>query len=372
MTVLVAGQDPAGAVAVAALLDGRAAVVGADGALTPLGERAERYDAAVYVLDACVPADAVDAVALGRLRSAYPTVLAATGTDVYAGAAATIAESARRCGAEVHDVQPDGGAGVEALRAALQRLAPVRAPVPAATPSPAANPALERADRSAYLRTTIARVRATLLASSADAFRGASAGGLPGLAGAAGGGSGAAGSDADDRGLLDARLRDVAAGLERSLHEHLCAAYRGTFAGWRVAPEPAAPALPRPEAPAAPARSRRPEDVAVLILGASAGLGIGRAVAAPLEALGALRWLALPISLAVGLAAALWLLRVRRRTTDRAAHRTWADAATAAFRQRVEFELAAALVAAESDAALRLARGPGTDRGAGASNGYGP
>ncbi len=43
----------------------------------------------------------------------------------------------------------------------------------------------------------------------------------------------------------------------------------------------------------------------MLVLGASAGLGIGRAVAAPLEALGTLRWLALPISLAVGLAAAL-------------------------------------------------------------------
>lgn len=366
MTVLVAGQDPAGAAAVAALLGGRAAVVGADGALTPLGERAERYDAAVYVLDACVPADAVDAVALGRLRSVYPTVLAATGADVYPGAAATIAESARRCGAEVHGVQPDSGEGVEVLRAALERPEPVRDP-DAAPVSPAPNPALERADRSAYLRTTIARVRAALLASSADAFRGASAGVVDEARG-----GGGAGAGADARELLHVRLRDAAAGLERSLHGHLRAAYRGTFAGWPAAPEPAAPALPRPEPPAAPARSRRPEDAAVLILGASAGLGIGRAVAAPLEALGALRWLALPISLAVGLAAAVWLLRVRRRSTDRAAHRTWADAATAAFRQRVEFELAAALVAAESDAALRLARGPGTDRGAGASNGYGP
>ncbi|WP_019201227.1 hypothetical protein [Tsukamurella sp. 1534] len=65
---------------------------------------------------------------------------------------------------------------------------------------------------------------------------------------------------------------------------------------------------------------------------------------------------------------------MRRRSTERARIGAWADSAAAAHRQRVEFELAAGLVAAESDAALRLARGPepgGTDRGAGASNEYG-
>ncbi|NMD58610.1 hypothetical protein HHU10_23665, partial [Tsukamurella columbiensis] len=229
---------------------------------------------------------------------------------------------------------------------------PVRPAPPAGAPPPGPpSPALERADRSTYLRSTVARVRAVLLAESAEGFR----------------------RQEDEPGDdVRSRLTAVAGGLERSLYAHLCATYRGAFAGWPDPPVPAVPVLPRPDPPEAPAHRRRPEDLAVLILGASAGLGIGRAVAAPLEALGALRWLALPISLAVGLAAAIWLLRVRRRSTARTDRRSWADAATASFRQRVEFELAAALVAAEADAALRLARGPGTDREAGASNEYGP
>ncbi len=367
MRLLVAGQDPAGAAAVAARLGGAAAVVGADAALTPIGTRPassgadpgeDEPDALVYVLDACVPADEVDAAALGRLRPRLPTVLAATGADVYPEAADTLAESARRLRGTVVSVQPDSGGGLDALRAALA--APPPAPGPAApgatgggsAPEPPPSPALERADRSAYLRSTVARIRATLLAASAEGFR------RPEEE-----------QEGDDvRGRLTAVVED----LERALHHRLRAAYRGTFAGWPDAPEPAVPELPRPDSPEEPPRRRRPEDVAVLVLGASAGLGIGRAVAAPLEALGVLRWLALPISLAVGLAAALWLLRARRRATARADRRNRADAACAGFRQRVEFELAAALVAAEADAALRLARGPGTEREAGASNEYGP
>ncbi|MCA0158438.1 hypothetical protein LB823_19755 [Tsukamurella sp. M9C] len=365
MTVLVAGQDPAGAAAVADRLGGDAAAIGADGVPVPLGEHRGDHDALVYVLDACVPADAVDAVALGRLRAGLATVLAATGADVYPHAADTLAESGRRLGGDVVSVQPDSGGGFAALRAALADPPPLRPPsVPSAPDThgtgPEApggargappSPALERADRSAYLRSTVARIRAALLADSAEGFR----------------------RQEDEPGPdVRPRLTAVAVALERSLHAQLCAAYRGTFAGWPDPPEPAVPVLPRPDPPEVPAHRRRPEDLAVLILGASAGLGIGRAVAAPLEALGALRWLALPISLAVGLGAAVWLLRVRRRSTARADRRNWADAAAAGFRQRVEVELAAALVAAEADAALRLARGPGTDREAGASNEYGP
>lgn len=351
MTVLVAGQDPAGAAAVADRLGGDAAAVGADGVPIPLGEHRGDHDVLVYVLDACVPADAVDAAALGRLRAGLPIVLAATGADVYPDAADVLAASGRLLGGDVVSVQPDSGGGFDALRAALADPLPARPVAPAGPPAAPPNSALERADRSAYLRSTIARVRAALLADSAEGFR----------------------RHEDEPGAdVRPRLTGVAVALERSLYAQLCAAYRGTFAGWPDPPEPAVPVLPRPDPPEAPAHRRRPEDLAVLILGASAGLGIGRAVAAPLEALGALRWLALPISLAVGLAAAVWLLRVRRRSTVRADRRSWADAAAAGFRQRVEFELAAALVAAEADAALRLARGPGTDREAGASNEYGP
>ncbi|CAM3332913.1 hypothetical protein [Tsukamurella hominis] len=351
MTVLVAGQDPAGAAAVADRLGGDAAAVGADGVPVPLGEHRGDHDVLVYLLDACVPADAVDAVALGRLRAGLPAVLAATGADVYPHAAATLAESGRLLGGDVMSVQPDSGGGFDALRAALDDPLPVRPVAPAGPRAVPPNPALERADRSAYLRSTVARIRATLLADSAEGFR----------------------RQEDEPGPdVRPRLTAVAVALERSLDAHLRAAYRGTFAGWPEPPEPAVPVLPRPDPPDAPAYRRRPEDFAVLILGASAGLGIGRAVAAPLEALGALRWLALPISLAVGLAAAVWLLRVRRRSAARADRRNRADAAAARFRQRVEAELAAALVAAEADAALRLARGQGTDREAGASNEYGP
>ncbi|MET9327225.1 hypothetical protein [Tsukamurella sp. NPDC003166] len=353
MTILVAGQDPAGAVAVASRLGGDAAAVGADGVLTPLGEHRDQHDVGVYVLDACVPADAVDLAALGRLRAGLPTVLVATGAEVYPDAAETTDVSARRLGADVLAVQPDSGAGFEALQAALEHPAP---PVPR-PPRPApSNPALERADRSAYLRATVARLRASLLAASAEGFRRPEDGD----------------ERLDDHDDVCARLDGVVVELERSLRAQLRAVYRGTFAGWPAVPEPAAPSLPRADPPAAPARRRGPEDAAVLVLGASAGLGIGRAVAAPLDVLGGARWLALPISLAVGLAAAVWLLRVRRRTAARSERRNRADAASAVFRQRVEVELTAALVAAEADAALRIARGPATDPGAGRASGTGP
>ena len=255
MTVLVAGQDPAGAVAVAARLGGAAAAVGPDGTLTPLGERRDDagHDVLVYVLDACVPADAVDARAFGRLRTGVPTVVAATGADVYPDAEATLAESARRLDAAVLSVQPDSGGGFDALRTALEHPSPARPPRPV-PPSASPRPALERADRSAYLRSTVARMRAGLLAASAEGFRRHEDEPAP-----------------DVRG----RLTAVVVELERSLDAQLRAAYRGTFAGWPDPPEPATPVLPRPTPPEAPAHRRRPEDLAVLILGASGGVGRG-------------------------------------------------------------------------------------------------
>ncbi|WP_040765882.1 hypothetical protein, partial [Tsukamurella sp. 1534] len=114
---LVAGQDPAGAVAVAERLGGAAATVGADGALTPVAGIAEEFTAAVYVLDACVPADAVDEEALARLRARCGVVVVATGADVYPDAAAVRAESARRLRAEVLPVEPAAGTGFDAVRA---------------------------------------------------------------------------------------------------------------------------------------------------------------------------------------------------------------------------------------------------------------
>lgn len=347
MDVLVAGQDPAGAAAVARVLGpgAVAASVGSDGLAVPLDAASTVPATAdgcpvVYVLDSCVPSDTVDEVAVRRLQRFGPVIVVATGADVYPDAAGTRQDSGRRLSMEVLAVEPGTQTGFDEVRRALAT-APNRPCAPAAREASNASPqrtaALERADRAAYLRTTIARVRAAMLAETAQRFRIV--------------------DDEADADTVRTHLDRAVDGTEHALRTRIHQVYRGTFAGWDTAPVPAPVVLPRPEVPDGARSRRRPENAAVLVLGASAGLGIGRAVAAPLEALGPMRWFALPISLAIGLAAAVWLLRVRTRSTARAGRKSWADAAASATRQRVEFELAAALVAAESDASLRLARG---------------
>ncbi|MDF0529896.1 hypothetical protein P0W64_17845 [Tsukamurella sp. 8F] len=363
-TVLLCGQDPEAVTACRDLLGGiedvelRTAEVALGGDVpVPPGTRA-----AVYVLDSAAPADGVDAIAVARLRAATgPVVVVATGADRYQDAAVARARSRALLDADVHRL--DLGHGAERLRAALRDLPPASShglqvgaePVGDAA-SPVRAAALEKADRAAYLRSSVARSRAALLVESAEAFRTRAdeARQAP------------CGPEPDELAELIAATVST---LSARLAGHLRALYRGTFAGWDAQPAAPVPDV-RVPAPAPPRQDRRrAEDAALLLVGASAGLGLGRALTVPLDLVGSLRVAALPVSLVLGLVCAVWLLRVRRRAAARSARRAWAVDAVAAARQRTEHEIVAALVAAESAASLALARGMvGTGRRAHASN----
>ena len=60
-----------------------------------------------------------------------------------------------------------------------------------------------------------------------------------------------------------------------------------------------------------------------ILVGASAGLGLGRIAVTPLEMIPALEFASIPVTLILGGAAAWWLARTRGLTADRAHSRSW-------------------------------------------------
>ncbi|MEC3958260.1 hypothetical protein VMT65_34855 [Nocardia sp. CDC153] len=94
-------------------------------------------------------------------------------------------------------------------------------------------------------------------------------------------------------------------------------------------------------------RLRGVEDHLVIALGASAGFGLGRLVAAPLSLLPALDYAIMPVGLALGAAAASWFVRARRHLADGAHLRQWVADALVDARAQLEARVATALVDAE-------------------------
>ncbi|MEC3914363.1 hypothetical protein [Nocardia sp. CDC160] len=94
-------------------------------------------------------------------------------------------------------------------------------------------------------------------------------------------------------------------------------------------------------------RLRGVEDHLVIALGASAGFGLGRLVAAPLSLLPALDYAIMPVGLALGAAAASWFVRARRHLADGAHLRQWVADALVDARAQLEQRVATALVDAE-------------------------
>ncbi|WP_433669246.1 hypothetical protein ACQP06_34415 [Nocardia sp. CA-136227] len=100
-------------------------------------------------------------------------------------------------------------------------------------------------------------------------------------------------------------------------------------------------------APTPGPRPRGVEDHLVLVLGASAGFGLGRLLVTPLALLQAFDYAIMPISLVLGAAGAGWVVRARRRLAEGAHLRQWVADALVDARAGLEQRVATALVDAE-------------------------
>ncbi|MFD1814436.1 hypothetical protein [Rhodococcus gannanensis] len=116
------------------------------------------------------------------------------------------------------------------------------------------------------------------------------------------------------------------------------------------APHPVAgPNRPPPAVDDPQPRHRGVEDRMMILVGASAGAGLGRLVVAPMSEIPALDLLALPLPLVVGGVAAWALTRMRGLAADRAHLRLWLAEATAQVRSALEGRVLARLVESEAE-----------------------
>ncbi|WP_132992474.1 hypothetical protein [Gordonia zhaorongruii] len=114
--------------------------------------------------------------------------------------------------------------------------------------------------------------------------------------------------------------------------------------------EHSVPALPAPGAPlpAAPSGRAAGEDAVVLLLGATAGLGAGRMVVAPMAEWAGLGWIGTVLTVFTGVVLAAWIVGVRRAAAARTALKRWTTDTITMSRTGMEHRLAARLGAAEA------------------------
>lgn len=97
-----------------------------------------------------------------------------------------------------------------------------------------------------------------------------------------------------------------------------------------------------------PPRGRGLEDKMMVLVGASAGVGLGRIVVSPLSMLPALDIAVIPISLALGALCAWWLVGSRRLVADRAHLRGWIADAAVSSKSALESHALGRILAAET------------------------
>ncbi|SEE19317.1 hypothetical protein SAMN04490220_6950 [Rhodococcus jostii] len=106
---------------------------------------------------------------------------------------------------------------------------------------------------------------------------------------------------------------------------------------------------PLPVAPDGPEPGHRGlEDRMTILIGASAGLGLGRLVVSPLSMVPALDIATIPLTLALGALAAWWLTRVRGHVAERAHVLQWAGEALVHVRSQWEQFALGRVLAAET------------------------
>ncbi|OBC06031.1 MULTISPECIES: hypothetical protein [unclassified Gordonia (in: high G+C Gram-positive bacteria)] len=200
-----------------------------------------------------------------------------------------------------------------------------------------------RADRLASLRAGIVRVRAQSSADITARVRAL-------VARAEHRGAATTGSDVEaDAAWLDREIDGLVTDLDAITDTRLDAVASSTLVGLDVDDPPAhrddEPIVARRDLPSG---RRTGEDAMLLLIGASTGIGIGRLAVAPLASVHTLQWISMPAALLLGLAVAVWVIRMRRAATVRAQVRTWVNDVLADVRARVERRVAMQLTEAES------------------------
>ncbi|MFF0817965.1 hypothetical protein ACFYVR_22785 [Rhodococcus sp. NPDC003318] len=118
----------------------------------------------------------------------------------------------------------------------------------------------------------------------------------------------------------------------------------------------AGPNRPPPLVAGPEARPRGVEDRMMIVVGASAGVGAGRFVIAPMSGIAGFDLIAIPATLLVGGGAAWWLTRMRGQVADRAHLRLWLAEVMAQVRSGLEQRALTRLVDTEAETAEAIAR----------------
>ncbi|MGC4962782.1 hypothetical protein [Gordonia sp. DT101] len=213
-----------------------------------------------------------------------------------------------------------------------------------------------RADRLAAARAGLARARSESLADVAAGTRG--------LAAAA-----TARSTTLKRASVDGYVRwltdEVAALRNRVDHatdERIDEVRAATLVGIEAQVDAEPRADPDDRAPdppfgrAVPSGRRGGEDVLLVLIGASTGLGVGRLIVAPMASVQTLQWVSMPLTLLLGVAVATLVIRVRRTAALRADLRGWSTDALNETRGRLEHRVGLRLAAAEPHLASQVTR----------------
>ncbi|MEV6277243.1 hypothetical protein [Nocardia sp. NPDC051832] len=103
-------------------------------------------------------------------------------------------------------------------------------------------------------------------------------------------------------------------------------------------------------------RHRGVEDHLMVALGASAGVGLGRLLVAPLALVPALDFASIPVTLLLGGLVAWWVVRARRQVADRQHVRQWVADALVNVKAQLEQRVATALVESETELADQVVR----------------
>ena len=131
---------------------------------------------------------------------------------------------------------------------------------------------------------------------------------------------------------LGEQLQQAASKVEDRLGDRL----RAIDADLELAAELPAPPEAASEQPGPSPRRRGVEDKMMILLGASAGVGLGRIAMSPIEMVPALDIAVVPVSLVLGALCAWWLVRSRRLVADRAHLRAWVAEAAVSTKSAVE------------------------------------
>lgn len=143
---------------------------------------------------------------------------------------------------------------------------------------------------------------------------------------------------------LGVRLAQAVSDADLRVEERI----RGVCAALELPAPGSAPPTPTVEQSPPGVRRRGIEDKTMIVVGASAGVGLGRIIVSPLTMVPALDIATLPVSLLLGALCAWWLVRSRQLVAERAHLRSWASDAVASARSSLEQTTLARIVSAET------------------------